>query len=82
MHGNVFEWTHDWKGEYGETAVVDPIGAKLGVDRLYRGGCWLNDASFCRAAFRGTGPPLYRTTYIGFRVVLSSSSVHSSEADK
>ena len=31
LHGNLFEWTHDWYGDFGvETAAVDPLGAKEG----------------------------------------------------
>jgi eukaryotic-like serine/threonine-protein kinase len=30
VHGNLFEWTHDWNGDFGESAKTDPLGAKVG----------------------------------------------------
>ena len=33
VHGNRFEWTHDWYGEFEETAAVDSLGAKEGSYR-------------------------------------------------
>ena len=38
LHGNLFEWTHDWYSEFGETAAVDSLGAKEGSLRVNRGG--------------------------------------------
>jgi len=38
LHGNRFEWTHEWKGDFGETAAVDSLGAKEGSNRVFRGG--------------------------------------------
>ena len=40
MHGNLFEWTHDWFGEYGEAALVDPVKQKMASYRVLRGGSW------------------------------------------
>ncbi len=51
LHGNLFEWTHDWYGDYGETAAVDSLGAKEGSYRVIRGGSWSNGAANCRSAY-------------------------------
>jgi formylglycine-generating enzyme required for sulfatase activity len=71
MHGNLFEWTHDWFGENGVDAVTDPLGARYGLDRVYRGGSWNNDPADCRTALRLTYYPAFRSTSIGFRLALS-----------
>ncbi|MBM4346319.1 MAG: SUMF1/EgtB/PvdO family nonheme iron enzyme, partial [Deltaproteobacteria bacterium] len=39
MLGNVWEWTNDWKSDYGG-AVVDPLGPATGASRVLRGGDW------------------------------------------
>ncbi|MGO9917782.1 MAG: formylglycine-generating enzyme family protein, partial [Isosphaeraceae bacterium] len=75
MHGNRFEWTHDWYGDLGETAAVDSLGAKEGSNRVFRGGGWDNDAALCRSAYRNSYDPTLRTTLNGFRLVLSPSGV-------
>lgn len=72
LHGNLFEWTHDWyAGDYGWETVTDPLYSMGGSLRLYRGGSWGNGAANCRAADRITGAPTYRTVYLGFRLALS-----------
>ncbi len=73
--GNRFEWTHDWYGEYGETAAVDSIGAKEGSYRVIRGGSWDVDASSCRSARRNGDVPTSRTMFTGFRLALSLTGV-------
>jgi formylglycine-generating enzyme required for sulfatase activity len=81
LHGNLFEWSHDWYADYGVGAITDPLGAKEGSARVLRGGSWDYDAAFCRAACRSTYEPTGRTNYFGFRLALSPSGV-SSEKDK
>ncbi len=75
MHGNLWEWTHDWYGDFGETAAVDSLGAEAGSLRVDRGGGWGSDAASWRAALRGTFAPSGRATYYGFRLALSLSGV-------
>ncbi len=75
LHGNLFEWTHDWYGDFGETAAVDSLGAKEGSIRVYRGGSWDYGAAFCRSAYRRTDVPTDRSINSGFRLALSLSGV-------
>ncbi len=75
LHGNRFEWTHDWYGDFGETAAVDSLGAKEGSSRVIRGGSWPQGAADCRSSDRGMCVPTYRTIYHGFRLALSLSRV-------
>ena len=73
MHGNLFEWTHDWHREYERTAVVDPIISDSGTSRVYRGGSWLDYAANCRSAYRFPYAPKSRTFNFGFRLALNPS---------
>ena len=82
LHGNLFEWTHDWYGAFGESGVTDSLGAKAGSYRVRRGGSWRYDAAFCRSAYRGTLDPSDRTYNFGFRLALSSRSGVSSPAEQ
>ena len=75
LHGNLFEWTHDGFGDFGETAAVNSLGAKEGSYRVRRGGSWINVAADCRAAIRHTSAPSNRTYDFGFRLALSPSGV-------
>ncbi len=75
LHGNRFEWTHDWYGGFEETATVDSLGPKEGSSRVFRGGGWGNDAANCRAASRSTNDPTFRANSGGFRLALSLNGV-------
>ena len=74
MHGNLYEWSHDWYGDYGVDALTDPLGAKEGSHRVLRGGSWNVDAAGLRTAIRYTNGPTYTYLY-GFRLALSLSEV-------
>ena len=56
MHGNVWEWCED---------QFDPNG---GPGRVFRGGCWDDDAGYCRAALRDRHAPSSRIDDLGFRL--------------
>jgi len=73
LHGNLWEWTHDWYGDYDTKASTDPLGPDRGSNRLNRGGGWFNDAAFCRSAYRDTDIPTRRTSVNGVRLALSPS---------
>ncbi|MFM7931418.1 MAG: formylglycine-generating enzyme family protein, partial [Pirellula sp.] len=75
--------THDWYGEYEDSRLTDPLGAKTGSLRVSRGGSWGRDAARCRSAYRFRIGPSYRDNDFGFRVALSPSGIPKSpEADK
>jgi formylglycine-generating enzyme required for sulfatase activity len=73
MHGNVGEWYSDYYAKsYQNLTSIDPTGPKSGSSHVFRGGCWGDDVSRCRVAYRGSNlPPVgrYLSGY-GFRVVL------------
>ena len=67
MHGNVWEWCLDWKGDLSDW-MSDPVGASSGAERMGRGGGWGNEAPSCVSFNRGGHEPSYvRNTY-GFRL--------------
>jgi formylglycine-generating enzyme required for sulfatase activity len=71
VHGNAFEWVHDWEGGFGRPSATDPLGAEGGSNRVLRGGCWFFDAAYCRSAIRFRDDPPYRRRSSGFRLALS-----------
>ena len=56
MHGNIWEWTHDWYGEYDPDDTINPQGPAAGTKKVNRG---------------GGDPPGNRGSGIGFRLVKS-----------
>jgi formylglycine-generating enzyme required for sulfatase activity len=71
MSGNVYEWCEDdWHWNY----TGAPADGSAWVDspraghRVFRGGCWLNDGSYCRSAYRRSDSTSYKTNGIGFRL--------------
>ena len=74
MHGNVYEWTHDWYRAYPETSVVDPMVSDEGLARVLRGGSAGLSAAYGRTAYRRTVDPTTRANDCGFRLALSPSA--------
>jgi formylglycine-generating enzyme required for sulfatase activity len=69
MHGNVWEWCQDWKGDYLSSSVINPTGPVTGGSRRNRGGGWGDGSNRCRSAYRGGNTPDYRRSHLGFRLV-------------
>ena len=69
VSGNVWEWTWDWYDSdyYSSSPKVDPLGAKTGHYRVYRGGSWSDFARNCRLANRCYGAPGFRYLVVGLR---------------
>ena len=71
MHGNVWEWCQDWKGDYAAGAQSDPKGPSLAGGRVLRGGSWFLLAGFLRSASRCCAPA-DRGSLVGFRLAVSA----------
>jgi formylglycine-generating enzyme required for sulfatase activity len=70
VHGNVREWVEDcWNdsnsGNPGNGSARTTGDAET---RVYRGGCWIDDPRFLRAAFRLRETTDGRKLTVGFRV--------------
>ena len=69
MHGNVWECSEDWYGNYPAGAVIDPKGPATGKYRVLRGGSFYHAASTARSSFRyDGGAPSDRGSRSGFRL--------------
>ncbi len=73
MHGNVWEWCHNWFGMDPSVFIEDPQGPLSGSVRVFRGGGWESEAVDCRAARREGDHQMFRNLDLGFRVALSPS---------
>ena len=69
-HGNVWEWVQDCyrntlRGQPKDGAAYEGGSCER---RVVRGGSWVNSPEFLRSATRGWWGPVYRGTYVGFRL--------------
>ncbi|WP_410001148.1 formylglycine-generating enzyme family protein [Stieleria sp. JC731] len=49
-------------------------GGLQGVNRVVRGGSWINSAQNCRSAYRNANDPGNRNNNLGFRLVAAHPS--------
>ena len=78
MHGQLWEWCLDrWHpmpqgcppdGRAWEDPDLNLQGNPKQDDRIARGGCWCSDPLQCRSASRGGIAPIFRDSFVGFRV--------------
>ena len=68
MHGNVFEWTTDWDGDYPIEPSLDPHGPDSGVYKIGRGGSWYDIGRWARSSRRVAYLPDGKGSKIGFRL--------------
>lgn len=70
MHGNVWEWVHDWYGDYPSTPQINPTGPVNGEQRVIRGGGWFFASEYMKVAMRVSHAPNgSRFSDVGFRLV-------------
>ena len=62
MHGNVWEWVHDWKANYLTGAQTDPEGPASGSHRVSRGGSWHTTGRTC-VLLGARNTPSYRNNH-------------------
>lgn len=74
MSGNVAEWCSDIHGTYNKDDTDNPIGASCllceEAARVVRGGCWSDEAEYCRVSARDLAFLDEFDGRIGFRVVV------------
>jgi formylglycine-generating enzyme required for sulfatase activity len=72
MHGNVWEWCHDWREPdyYGKSPLKDPQGPDDGALRVIRGGGTSGGGQDCWSVYRRGYPAGGRSYELGFRVAL------------
>ena len=69
MHGNVWERSEDWFGDYSAGALIDPKGPTTGVGRVLRGGSFAASTSLnVRSTVRNYSTPSDRSISVGFRL--------------
>ena len=72
MHGNVWEWVHDWYANNPGGAQTNPEGPASGSVRDRRGGSWNSPGTNLRSAKNGTCNPSFRYNDLGFRVAFKA----------
>lgn len=73
MHGNVLEWCWDFFAPYTASEKVNPTGPATGTHRVFRGGCFDYQSSWCRSAYRFRQHQRFTFFYNGFRVAKNAN---------
>ena len=68
MHGNVWEWCQDLYTNYQVNPINDRQSFETSVDRVLRGGSWIDRDWSCRSANRHHHVPSIRFNNFGFRL--------------
>lgn len=73
MIGNLWEWCADWFGDSYTTSdlINDPTGPATGLNRVRRGGCWVDKGALLRSATRVNNNPSNRNDFSGLRVAIA-----------
>ena len=72
MSGNVWEFCHDWYGDYSGESQTNPVGPSSGSIRVARGGNWgTPHVGTSRVSSRSALNPDFVSGYSGLRIVLS-----------
>lgn len=74
MSGNVWEWTHDFWGEFylREAPARNPKGPATGFLHTIKGGSWMNQPAMLRAATRFRLDAIVRWKLVGFRCAVDA----------
>lgn len=74
MHGNVWEWCADGHRIYDNETQTNPRGPEK-ASRVVRGGAWILDPEWLRAARHHERPRAFRSRIQGFRFSLRSTAM-------
>lgn len=70
MSGTMGEWCQDRYGKYSSQKQTNPQGAKMGSDRVVRGGSWMHKPASCRVSKRFYMNQKIHDNGTGFRLVM------------
>lgn len=73
MSGNIWEWCWGWWTVTTPSGGSNPHGADSGDYRVWRGGSFAFNASYCERAYRGYIDPDNSGVNLGLRLVMSSN---------
>ena len=73
MHGNVWEWCLDWRGDL-SSGMTEPVGSSSGSNRVVRGGSWYNSADGSTSSYRHSHDPSIASDHFGFRLARTLSN--------
>ena len=71
LAGGMWEWCSDWYADdsYARGPAADPRGPESGTQRVKRGGAWMSQPNWVRAAYRDKGVSTSPNVDHGFRCV-------------